>query len=68
MTRQWLINNLANDRDIKQTQTKVNYLCEWTAFDMYGVELSARLPGSTIQKYRRTPEITAAAGGLERHF
>ena len=39
---------------------------KWTAFDMYGVALSARLPGSTIQKYRRTPEITAAAGGLER--
>lgn len=33
---------------------------------MYGVALSARLPGSTIQKYRRTPEITAAVGGFER--
>ena len=32
MTRQWLINKLANDRDIKQTQTKVNYLCEKQRF------------------------------------
>jgi len=32
MTRQSLINKLANDRDIKQTQTKVNYLCEKQRF------------------------------------